>query len=122
MKTILFALLLLSSLQAFGQVVVDGVNINERADVRICQVVATGKLFSEKVTINIDYGQPIRWASNKGTRVTDSQGRPIVFNSTIAAVNYMENNGWQYVDSYTLITGTGLSQQPVYHYLFRRSE
>lgn len=117
---LLLACLFLSNL-AYSQVIVEGVNINEKEDVKICQIVASGKFFSNKVTITIDYGQFVKWGSAKGTKVRDANGKMTTFNSVMGAVNYMENNGWQYLDAYTVSIPTGMGgSQNVYHYTFAK--
>lgn len=111
------------SVIAAAQVVVDGVNINELEEVKICQVVASGRMFSNKVVITIDYGQQIRWASTKGSQVKDKDGKLKVFNSVIAVLNHMENNGWAYIDAQVVTIPGGMGgNQNVYHYLFRKKD
>lgn len=118
--TVFLLLFFLNNLRA--QVVVEGININELENVQLCQVVARGKLFSNKVTITIDYGQEIKWASEKGSQVLEKEGRRKKFNSVIAALNYMENNGWSYLDANVISIDTGLGTQNVYHYYFRKNK
>lgn len=120
---LVFVFLLLFSLNKIrAQVVVEGVNINNIENVQLCQVVARGKLFSNKVTITIDYGQEIKWASEKGSQVLDKEGKKKKFNSVIAALNYMENNGWTYLDANVISMDTGLGIQNVYHYYFKKNK
>ena len=79
-------------------------------------VLATGRLFSKKVTISIDYGKQTRFFQNTTER--DENGKPIVFNTVVDALNYMKHNGWDFVDAYAITIGN----QNVYHYLFERSK
>lgn len=118
----LLLLLLVCSNELRAQVVVEGVNINEIETVKLCQVVARGKLFSNKVTITIDYGQEIKWASEQGTQVLDNNGKRKKFNSVIDALNYMENNGWTYLDANVITINSGFGDQNVYHYYFRKNK
>ncbi len=105
--------------QAQSQVIVDGVNINEKQEVKVVQLVAYGNLFSRKVTITIDYGQHIKWGTNRGSIVTDKRGDIRAFNSNIDAINYLENNGWELID----VNSTGNSNStPITSYFFRRKE
>ena len=114
----LFVLSLASHLDCISQVIVEGKNINEMKTIKLCEVVGVAKFLSNKVTIRIDYGQKTKFASSKGTKVTTKSGNDITFNSVIDALNYMENNGWERVDSYTLTSGN----TNVYHHLFRKKE
>lgn len=82
-----------------------------------CEVVAQGKLLSNKVTITIDYGQYINFWNNKGAgKVYDEVGKQVKFNSVIDACNYMSRNGWLFVNAYPVTIG----KVNVYHYLFRK--
>lgn len=100
MKKILLSsavfLMTLTFMQA--QVIVDGVDINNIEDLKVCQMNVLGKLFSNKVTITINYGQAVKFASRKGTEVRNRKGELQVFNSTIEALNFMENNDWEMID------------------------
>lgn len=100
MKKILLSaavfLMTLTFVQA--QVIVDGVDINNIEDLKVCQMNVLGKLFSNKVTITINYGQAVKFASRKGTEVRNRKGELQVFNSTIEALNFMENNDWEMID------------------------
>ncbi len=107
------------SFQAEAQVIVNGVNINEIEEVKICRVVARSVGFSNKVTITIDYGQDIKWANVRGTRVTRPDGTIEVFNSLIGALNYMENNGWEYRDMNFMVSEREMN---TYQYYFKRKE
>ncbi len=102
-----------------GQVIVDGVNINKKEDVEIVQLLALGNLFSKKVTIIIDYGQFIKFGSNKGSVVTDTRGDLKKFNSSMAAINYMENNGWELIDVNSV---PNPNSNAVVYYFFRRKK
>lgn len=78
-----------------------------------CEVVATAKMFSNKVTIDIDFGETRRfWSDN---RIKDETGKLKKFNSVIDAMNYMGSQGWKLVSA--LLVGNG---PYVYHYVFRR--
>ena len=78
-----------------------------------CEVLATGKLFSNKVTIDHDFGQSRKfWSDN---RIKDETGKLKNFNSVIDAMNYMGAQGW------TLVTALLIGSGPyVYHYIFKR--
>ena len=81
-----------------------------------CQVLATSKLLSTKVTITVDYGQETKLFAFKDTRLKDATGQVQAFNSVIDALNYMNSQGWEFVNAYAIT----LSGQNVYHYVMRR--
>lgn len=80
-----------------------------------CQIVGTSKFMSSKVTIEIDFGQARGlWSDN---RLRGEDGKPIVFNSMIDAMNWMGNDGWEFMQAYVLTVG----QQNVYHWILKKN-
>ena len=80
-----------------------------------CEVVATGRLLSNKVTIDIDYGeQRSIWRDN---RLKDDDGKLKKFNTVIDALNYLGKDGWKLVNAFPVATGNG---PMVYHYVFKK--
>jgi hypothetical protein len=77
-------------------------------------VTATAKPFSSKVSISLDYGQSVKPFS--GNYVQDENGRAVFFNSVVDALNYMNSQGWEFINAYTIT----VSNQNVYHYLMKR--
>jgi len=110
--TIAISLFTLTS--AFSQTVNDK-PISE-IDVEYVQIVGTTKLFSQKVNIQIDFGQENKLFSAKDTQVKDENGKLMTFNSMIDALNFMSKNGYDFVDAYALT----ISNQNVYHYLLKK--
>jgi hypothetical protein len=84
-----------------------------------CQIVGTSRMLSNKVTIEIDFGQfRSIWADN---RLKDpNTGERIVFNSMIDALNYMGDKGWEFVQAYAFWMGGNSGN--VYHYLLKKSK
>src|SRR5258705_11684796 len=75
-----------------------------------CEVVATARLLSNKVTIDIDYGEERSiW---KDHRLRDDEGKLKKFNSVIDAINYLGKDGWKLVNAFPVSTGNG---PMVYH-------
>ena len=86
-------------------------------DVEYVQIVGTSKLLSNKLTIEIDFGQENKlFSSDKDTRVRDANGKNMIFNSMIDALNFMTKNGYEFVHAYAITVGN----QNVYHYLLRK--
>ena len=58
-----------------------------------CEIVATPKFFSNKTTVELDFGQFSGfWSADR--QLVDEQGNTIVFNSALDAANYMARRGW----------------------------
>lgn len=118
MKTILltFVLTLSSFAYSFSQTVND-IPIKD-IDVEYIQIVGTAKLMSNKVSIQIDFGQENSYWSNKDAIVKDETGKKVEFNSMIDALNFMSKNGYKFVQAYTITVGN----QNVYHYLMKKKQ
>jgi hypothetical protein len=85
-------------------------------DVDYIQIVGTSKLLSNKVSIEIDFGQENKYWVNKDTQVKDENGKLMIFNSMIDALNFMSKNGYEFVNAYTIT----ISNQNIYHYILRK--
>lgn len=81
-----------------------------------CEMTAQAKLFSRKVTVDIDYGEARKWISFKDTRMKDEEGKVKSFNSVVDALNFMGRSGWKLVNAF-LVTE---SSNNVYHYVLKR--
>ena len=79
-----------------------------------CMVLATAKMMSTKVTITIDFGQERKYFSD--ARYKDDAGKVVTFNSVIDALNFMNSQGWEFVNAYAITVGG----QNVYHYVMKR--
>jgi hypothetical protein len=74
----------------------------------------TPKLFSNKVTIDINYGEEKSfWRDN---RLKSDEGKIKKFNSVIDALNYIGKDGWLFVNAFPVNIGTS----QVYHYGFKK--
>ncbi len=84
-----------------------------------CEVVATPRLLSTKVTINIDYGEERSvWRDN---RLKEEGGRLKKFNSVIDALNYMARDGWKLVNAFPVNASNNSSGTTyIYHYVFKK--
>ncbi len=91
----------------------------DEIEVDYMQIIGTSKFLSNKVTIQIDFGQRKKfWSSSKGGVLKDERGRPIVFNSMIDALNFMSENGFEFENAFAITVGS----QNVYHYMLKRKE
>lgn len=81
-----------------------------------CKMVATGRLLSNKVTIDIDFGEE-RKLFGGDTRLKDEEtGKLRKFNSVTDAMNYLGGQGWTLVNAFPMAEG-GSS---VYHFYFKK--
>ena len=103
----------LMSFGARAQVVVDGTNIND-LDIKYCELVGQAKFLSfTKIKVFVDYGQDFSW---KQQTIKNSAGKNAAFNSMMEALNFMDANGWEYVNNY-LINNNG---DLIYKFLLRK--
>lgn len=66
------------------------------------------QLFSSKVKVSIDFGQSTSWLTSMSeSRLVDSSGKDIKFNSMIDALNYLTQFGWRFAQAYVVPSGTG---------------
>ncbi|HYC40923.1 MAG TPA: hypothetical protein VEB63_10615 [Chitinophagaceae bacterium] len=107
MKTILLALGLLAGVGSFAQ---DSTRLEQ-----YCTMVATPRLLSTRVTVDIDYGEERSiW---KDHRVKDEEGRLKKFNTVVDGLNYLGKMGWKLVNAFPVVTSGGVQ---IYHYVFRK--
>jgi hypothetical protein len=81
-----------------------------------CELVGTLKFMSNKVTVEVDYGQEIKSWSFQDDRIVDpATGKPKNFNSMVDAMNFMGESGWEFVQAYVVTSGN----QNIYHWLLK---
>ena len=80
-----------------------------------CEVIATPRLLSSRVTVDIDFGD-LRsiWKDN---RLKDEDGRLVKFNTVIDALNFMGKEGWKLVNAFPVLASNNTQ---VYHYVFKK--
>ena len=96
---------------AFAQ---DGATDTKRTE-EYCMVLATSNLLGTKVSISVDHGQEVKLFKNTGA-VRDDEGKMKKFNTVIDALNYLNEDGWLFVNAYSVTVGN----QNVYHYMMKR--
>ena len=112
-KIMIMAGLSLLSFGAQSQVVVDGTNINGM-DIQYIEMVGRAKALSlTKIKIFIDYGQDFSW---KQQTIKTADGKNAAFNSIVDALNFLDANGWEYVNNYHIEANGQLT----YKYLLRK--
>ncbi len=79
-----------------------------------CQVIATPVLFSNRVTISIDFGEQKSYL--KDNRLKTYDGKLEKFNSIIDALNFMGREGWMFINAYPV----RMANTEIYHFAFRK--
>ena len=79
---------------------------------------ATTKLLSTKVTVDIDFGQRNKAFALKNTEIRDENNQAVNFNSIIDALNSMSANGYKFVQAHTV----NISNTVVYYYVMRKKK
>jgi hypothetical protein len=116
MKQLFFIILLSSAIifkvksQTVNDIPIKDINVE------YMQIVGTSQILSNKVTIELDFGQENKIFSSKDTQVKDETGKLIKFNSMIDALNFFSKYGYDFVTAYAFV----VSNQNVYHYLLKK--
>ena len=82
-----------------------------------CELVAQGRLFSTKVTIDINFGEERKYFSGDKRLRDEISGKVKKFNSITDALNYMGLQGWSLVNAFPM---GDASNQKVYHFYFKK--
>ena len=115
MKKLLLGIGLFLSIGATAQSI-NGVNLAE-INKEFVTLVGVNKLMSSKMILAVDYGQEMNIFKAKQTSVIlDKDGKPVVLNSMTDGLNFMFENGYEFVSNYILTTGNGA----VYYYILRK--
>ena len=118
MKKIIFivSILTFAVTMTYGQVIVEDVDINDLG-IKYCQLIGVNESpFDQQFVIDIDYGQ--KFKPFQSQLVKGSDGKAVIFNNMIDALNFMEENGWEYINDYAVSPGGNL----IYHYLLKRKK
>lgn len=78
------------------------------------QVIATPRVLSNKVTINIDFGEEKSYW--RYTRLKTYDGKLKKFNTVIDAMNFMGKDGWVFINAYPVTSGDTV----LYHFAFKK--
>ncbi len=114
--TITCLLAIFGTSNLFSQTV-NGVLIKD-INVEYIQIVGTARFLSNKVSIDIDFGQENKVFSIRDTQIRDKSGKLVVFNSMIDALNFFSASGYEFVNAYALHG----ENQDEYHYILRKSK
>lgn len=91
-------------------------DLNLIEDVKYVELLGKKKFLKDAVIIKVDYGENDSYIYDQKKK--DSKGNPqkMEFKSMVDSLNYMSQNGWEYVNSYVISHG----DDNVYHYLLRK--
>ncbi|HUR65577.1 MAG TPA: hypothetical protein VMZ03_04435 [Chitinophagaceae bacterium] len=109
MKKIFLLVLVTSSLNLFAQ---DSTKVEQ-----YCRVIAQNRLLSNKVNIDIDFGDERKLFSDNRMR-DEETGKLKKFNTVVDALNYMGSQGWILVNAFPILEGTN---NTTLHYYFKKS-
>jgi hypothetical protein len=80
-----------------------------------CQLIVSPRLLSNKVTIDIDFGNEKNYW--RDTRLKTYAGTIRKFNTVIDALNFMGKEGWLFINAYPVKE----TNTEVYHFAFRKT-
>ncbi|MEZ4933202.1 MAG: hypothetical protein R2788_13910 [Saprospiraceae bacterium] len=115
MKKMILLALIGMPLMLFGQFTVDGVSINDLAEVNYVSTTAIKSGVSTYYKVTFDYGQNVK--DNKDFTVI-AEGEKVRFNSGVHLIHFMEENGWELMNDNVVVFSAGA--RPTYFYLFKR--
>jgi len=79
-----------------------------------CQIIATPRLLSNKITIDIDFGEEKSFW--RDTRLKTYDGKFKKFNTIIDALNFMGKEGWIFISAYPVRN----NESEIYHFGFKK--
>lgn len=116
-KRILIAMIVLAAMFSGGSAYAQ----EEQPHKVYCEIISTSRgMFSNKTTVELDFGQYASWWS-ADRNLVDENGQSINFNSILDAVNYMAARGWVFEQMYVVQTfSKGDSDTPAYHWIMSK--
>lgn len=105
---------------AKGSLFIDNININA-LNIKYCELSGFDYgVFKSNIIIYVDYGQFI--SNPNEITIKNEKGKSMKFNSMIDALNFMESNGWEYIDQSinTGVTSLFGKNGSMYKYLLNR--
>lgn len=116
-RSLFIIMILIGSANLFAQTVND-IPI-EDLDMEYVQIVGTSKSLSNKVKIEIDFGQENKlFSGNHDTMVKDENEKKMIFQSMIDALNFMHSHGYEFESA----NAFSLGSQSVYHFMLKKMD
>ena len=118
MRNIVIVIAMFFITSSFSQTI-NGVPFIE-IDTPFVQIVGTSRLMSNKINVEIDFGQNTKFFGNtrKESAILDADGKQLKFNSMIDALNFMTKIGYKFEQAYAFADQG--SNQNVYHFLLSK--
>jgi hypothetical protein len=90
-------------------------------DAQYLEVRPTGKLFETSLNLIVDYGQHTKTFTSveKESVLKDDAGKKMEFNSMVHALNYMDEQGYEFVQVYHVPIN---EKDNEYRYILRRKQ
>jgi hypothetical protein len=109
MKMILTSLFMFAAITVFAQ---DTTKVEQ-----YCELIAQGRFLSNKVTIDVNFGEERKFFSGDKRMRDEVSGKIKKFNSVTDALNYMGLQGWSLVNAFPMSESSG---PQVYHFYFKK--
>lgn len=88
---------------------------NSRVE-QYCRMIATGRLLSNKVTIDVEFGEERKLFAGDQRLRDETTGKLRKFNSVTDAMNFLGAQGWTLVNAFPMSDGAS----NVYHFYFKK--
>lgn len=108
---------LMTATASFSQVYVDGILI-DTLNTPYCQLIGSNASLFSKAHITIDYGQRYLNSGLNRQQISGPNRQPVVFNSTIDALNFMVRQGWELLS--TQVIGKESGSESTFIYMLKR--
>ena len=105
MKNLIKLLTILSLFLTSNLALAQEINATDAKPYVYCQIVSSALLFENKFNVNIDYGQERNFLGIDLIKTADNK-KAVKFNSMIDALNYMSEQGWEFVQAYVIVDAT----------------
>ena len=105
MKNLIKLLTILSLFLTSNLALAQEINATDAKPHVYCQIVSSALLFENKFNVNIDYGQERNFLGIDLIKTADNK-KAVKFNSMIDALNYMSEQGWEFVQAYVIVDVT----------------
>ena len=106
-------ILLIISIVLLGSTITNAQTDTSKVE-QYCQLIVTQRLLSNKVTIDLDFGEEKSFW--RDTRLKTTDGKLKKFNTVIDAMNYIGVAGWVFINAYPV----RMAETEIYHFAFKK--
>lgn len=93
MKQVLLFLALVAPCVGWGQIIVNGINLNEQKDVGYIELYMPDPAGTMMREVRVFYSEDK--TANQNCTLKNEKGEKLTFFSTVSALNYFYKNGWE---------------------------